>query len=134
MATDLYVFRVKLKWAKGVWREIAVRGDQTLHDLHLGILDAFEWTEVANSTYRFHMDKDVAHTPHERGRDGFDTEATTLQHFDLDEDDTCLYFFGEGDNNQFVLRVVSVEDPEPGVDYPDVVDENGDSPDQDRAF
>ena len=37
-----YVFKVKLKGAKRIWRKIALRGDQTLDDLHNAIFEAFD--------------------------------------------------------------------------------------------
>ena len=37
-----YVFKVKLKGSRRVSRTIALRGDQTLHDLHEAIFAAFD--------------------------------------------------------------------------------------------
>lgn len=42
-AATLYRFQVKLDWRKSTWRRIEMRGDQTLHDLHGAIQDAFDW-------------------------------------------------------------------------------------------
>lgn len=36
-----YRFRVELEWREEVWRNIEIRGDQTLNDLHDAIQAAF---------------------------------------------------------------------------------------------
>ncbi len=38
-----YIFHVSLPGTGRTWRKIELRADQTLHDLHLAIQDAFEW-------------------------------------------------------------------------------------------
>lgn len=38
----IYAFKVSLKDAPRIWRKIEVRGDQTLHQLHKAIFNAFE--------------------------------------------------------------------------------------------
>jgi hypothetical protein len=45
MGEQLYVFDARLEGCKGVRRRIAVRGDQTLVDLHEALRDAFGWQE-----------------------------------------------------------------------------------------
>ena len=41
MANDILVLKVALQNAKKIWRRIAIRGNQTLDDLHESIFDAF---------------------------------------------------------------------------------------------
>ena len=41
-AQQVYMLKVALKGAKRFWRRIAIRGDQTLDDLHGVIYDAFD--------------------------------------------------------------------------------------------
>ena len=41
-STTRYLFKVNLKRAKGIWRKLAMRGDETLDDLHNSIFDAFD--------------------------------------------------------------------------------------------
>jgi len=38
-----YIFHVSLPGTGRTWRKLELRADQTLHDLHLAIQDAFEW-------------------------------------------------------------------------------------------
>ncbi len=40
-----YRFRVELEWREEVWRNIEIRGDQTLNDLHYAIQAAFNWDD-----------------------------------------------------------------------------------------
>jgi len=42
MTNDVFVLKVALCGAKKIWRRIAVRGNQTLDDLHDSIFDAFD--------------------------------------------------------------------------------------------
>ena len=37
-----YLFKVRLKRARRIWRTIALRGDQTLDDLHEAVFEAFD--------------------------------------------------------------------------------------------
>lgn len=134
MKDEVYVFRVKLSWAAGVWREIAILGGQTLHEFHQGILDAFEWYD--NDTYRFYMSTELSDAVdlYEPDRSQRDTLTTTIDAFDMEEGHEFVYYFSSGERNLFKIRLMSVEDSESGVDYPDVVDERGDSPEQDMAY
>ena len=136
MADSLYVVRVRLAWAKGVWREIAIRSSQTLDDLHKGILDAFEWSE--DDSYCFFMrndpnDLESAYSP-DSDLPTRSTKNARLADFNLDEEDAFIYVFGEGERNQFKIKVMFTDEPTPGVQYPDIVDENGESPDQELAY
>jgi len=132
----LYVLRVKLTWAKGVWREIGIRGDQTLHELHLGILEAFEWSR--DDVYAFSLNpdysyKDKLYTPYAES-EAWHSQRVCLDDLSLEEDQTFLYVFGEGERNQFPIRVMLIDRADPHTLYPDVMDENGESPSQDLAY
>ena len=136
MAENLYVLRVRLAWARGVWREIAIRSSQTLHDLHRGILDAFELSD--DDSYCFYMSNDPndlesAYSPNS-DHPARSTMSARLVDFELDEDRAFIYVFGEGERNQFPIKVMFVDEPEPGAQYPDIVDENGESPNQELAY
>src|SRR2546426_2278908 len=45
MAADTYIFRAALVGFRGVSRKLAVRGDETLADLHQLLQFAFEWQD-----------------------------------------------------------------------------------------
>ncbi|HLA44847.1 MAG TPA: hypothetical protein VJZ27_15490 [Aggregatilineales bacterium] len=135
MSDNLYIMRVRLSWAKRVWREIAIRGDQTLADLHRGILDAFEWRD--DDTYSFYMTDEIGD---QRGLfspdadDMHNPESARLDDFDLYEEQTFIYIYGVGERNQFPIKVMMIDEPDSFSDYPDVVDEHGDSPEQNFAY
>jgi hypothetical protein len=48
-----YIFHVSLRGTGRTWRKIELRADQTLHDLHLAIQNAFEWDN--DHMYAFFM-------------------------------------------------------------------------------
>lgn len=135
MSENLYTLRIRLKWAKGVWREIEILGTQTLEDLHYAILDAFEWSnddpyQVINSDDVDNLD--YIYEPNST-TEGRVAEATILDVLELEEGDTFFYVYGNM-RNEFRIKVMIVDDPDPYGDYPDIVDENGDSPDQSGAY
>jgi hypothetical protein len=134
MSDNLYILRVRLRWAKGVWREIAIRGDQNLEELHYSILDAFEWSN--DDTYGFFMTNDLADFDayYKPGEEPRNSKTACLDDFRLEEEDTFLYIFGEGERNQFSIRVMMLDEPDPHEVYPDVVDEHGESPEQELAY
>jgi hypothetical protein len=135
-SNNMYVLRVRLTWAKGVWREIAVLGDITLDELHNTILDAYEWSE--EDTYGFFMTNNIrdfhAHYSPDHENAQRDTKQVCLDDFRFDEGDSFLYVFAEGERNQFPIKIMILDDPDPRVTYPDVVDENGESPSQELAY
>lgn len=132
---DLYIIRVRLSWAKAVWREIAIRGDHTLADLHRAIMDAFEWSSD-DEDYHFYVASEVDDTAPNFGTTAATPHPTTvaLSSLELDEDSEMISLYAAGERNIFRMRVMSVEDSEPGAIYPDVVDELGESPDQELAY
>lgn len=135
-SNNMYVLRVRLTWAKGVWREIAVLGDMSLDELHGAILDAFEWAD--EDVYSFYMTNNIRdlnslYTPdNENGKR--DAKKVILDDFRMEEGDSFLYVFAEGERNQFPIKIMILDDPDPRGSYPDVVDENGDSPAQELAY
>jgi len=48
-----YIFHVSLPGTGRTWRKLELRADQTLHDLHLAIQDAFDWDN--DHLYAFFM-------------------------------------------------------------------------------
>lgn len=132
MSDNLYILRVRLSWAKGVWREIAILGEQTLADLHRAILEAFEWSQ--DDTYYFYLSDDIEDKDALISPPDHNLQEILLEELELEEEQVFIYIFGEGERNQFLIKVMSIEDPEPGEEYPDVVDEKGESPDQELAY
>jgi len=46
MTGSVYIFKVALADDASIWRRIALRGGQTLHDLHMTVFDAFDREEA----------------------------------------------------------------------------------------
>lgn len=135
-SNNMYVLRVRLSWAKGVWREIALLGDSTLADLHRYILDAFEWSE--DDVYRYYRTLDISsdrdlYSP-DHDQEAHQTHFVSLDDLGLDEGDSFMYIFGDSEKNQFPIKVMILDDPDSRATYPDIVDENGESPSQELAY
>jgi hypothetical protein len=136
MSQNMYVLRVRLSWAKRVWRELAVLGDMSLDELHRYILEAFEWSE--EDSYSFYMsgvlnDRRTLFAP-DNDDPKHDSRLARLDDFGLEEGQNFLYVFGDSDRNQFSLKVMILDNPDPRATYPDVVDEDGESPEQALAY
>jgi len=50
-----FIFKVKLKYDKRVWRKIEILGSQTLDDLHMAIQEAFNFDDDPTHLYFFFM-------------------------------------------------------------------------------
>lgn len=139
----LYRFKVDLKEGLGpgygygryndVWRRIEMRGDQTLHDLHLAIQKAYKFGD--DHLYAFFLsnrawdEKSEYASPFSEGeRDSMYPLATLplkpRKHF--------LYLFDYGDDWRFTVTLEAVEKGgvEKRVRYPRVVASQGEAPPQ----
>ena len=139
MSTDLYVFKVKLKYRKSIWRKIAIRGDQTLRNLHDAIFQAFDrWDEHLYSFYftkiptsksksRLHGVPEYSDPLNEHARNA---EQASISELRLKPKAQFEYLFDYGDQWWHELVLEAVEAPEPGETYPKIVAARGDSPPQ----
>jgi hypothetical protein len=133
MGSQAYVLDAKLVGWRGVSRTIAIRGDQTLDDLHLALQDAFEWEN--DHLYAFWL----------TGRIWDDLESQYMAPFELDPEEKSTeetidglglsvgqrvaYLFDFGDEWHVELKVTSIEEAEPG-EYPRILASRGDAPPQ----
>jgi len=141
-----YRFKVALKDDKGIWRTIALRGDQSLDHLHAAIFAAFDRFE--EHLYSFYFPK----AP--RGRPGFepireytssfmledpgpfetgprfDASRTRLDDLELAVGERFEYLFDFGDCWMHELRVERIQPVSPDKRYPHVVSRKGGSPPQ----
>lgn len=117
---------------KTMYRTVALRSEQTLYDLHLGIQHALGWG--ADHLYSFFMNGELWDARYEFGS----TEHDDVMHYDdqgvigqLGFVPYCkfLYFFDYGDNHMFDVRVTGQQaEAEADREYPCVVDSQGDAP------
>jgi Plasmid pRiA4b ORF-3-like protein len=144
----IFVFKVALKGAKRIWRRIALRGDQTLDDLHEAIYEAFDRDD--EHLYSFYFPR-----PGSKGRarvrnaieyacpyaredpwgdfdddSPCDTAAATLQPLGLKPRQVFFYLFDYGDEWWHEITVERVNAEFEKGDYPRVVEKHGKSPPQ----
>jgi hypothetical protein len=132
--TTLYRFQVKLEWMKTVWRRIDMRGDQTLHDLHLAIQEAFDWDD--DHLYAFFLsgtawDKQTAYeSPFGEGERS--AAKYRLEHLSLEPGQQIAYIFDFGDEleHRVKLEAVIPGGTQPDVEYPQITERHGNAPPQ----
>jgi hypothetical protein len=132
--TTLYRFLVKLEWMKTVWRRIEMRGDQTLHDLHEAIQDAFDWDD--DHLYAFFLsgkawDQQTAYeSPFGEGERS--AAKYRLEHLSLQPGQQIAYIIDFGDElqHQIKLEAIIPGGAQPGVEYPQITERHGDAPPQ----
>lgn len=129
----VYAFKVKLMWAKHIYRTIELRSEQTLDDLHFAIQRAIHWD--ADHLYSFYMngvlydDRYAFACPFEDDRPPWTDEAVVGE-LGLVKKHKFLYFFDYGDSHKFEVEVVDIRpEAEPG-EYPRLVDSRGEAPPQ----
>ena len=127
---------------KVVMRRIAIRGDQTLEDLHRAIFDAFDFEE--EHMYEFQFGKGF-HDPKgpsyvlpgafanplgELPAPAGDVTKTDLDSLGLKVDRSFGHWFDFGDDWFHQIDVVAIKENVPRGKYPKVVARKGESPPQ----
>jgi len=125
-----------------VSRAIAIRGDQTLDDLHWAIFSAFDRFDEHLYEFqfgrrpqdpkaqRYGMLLDDEREPFGEDEDLGDAAATTIGSLELKARKVFYYWFDFGDDWWHKVKVVSVQDEAPPGDYPQVTKRVGESPPQ----
>jgi hypothetical protein len=145
-ASNEYVFEVHLKGARRISRTIAMRGDQTLDDLHEAIFVAFDrFDEHLYSFYfpRARRRRGTGPEPMESTapqllddpwplmtRRRFNAAASRLDRLRLAPGQTFEYLFDFGDCWWHEGAVVAVNRSDPAVKYPEIRASRGASPPQ----
>lgn len=131
--TRAYVLKASLAGFRGVSRTVAVRGDQTLDDLHLILQVAFGWAN--DHLYGFWLsgrfwDRDaVMYTPpFEPDPDDRPTD-TRLDDLGLEAGQKIAYVFDFGDEWRVRLSVSGIV-PADGGTYPRILETRGEAPPQ----
>jgi hypothetical protein len=138
----VYSLRVSLKENSRVWRSIAIRGDQTLEDLHFAILRAFNRDDDDDQLYSFYVPKrrargrprpnDVTEYLHPLAIDGFeeqeDASLTRIDELRLRARRSFEYLFDFGDNWWHTIKVESKDCEPPSGRYPRVTGRHGKAP------
>ena len=127
------IFKVILKYRKGIWRKIELKAEQTLEDLHDLIQDALGWDD--NHLYSFFMDnkfyskEDMEYTrpSNPEGRKTADIKAGV---FGFKKGQKFAYLFDFGDEHRFEIEVVNFGTVQKGKKYPVLLESKGKSPEQ----
>jgi hypothetical protein len=148
-----YLFKVKLKYDKRIWRRVEILGSQTLDDLHMSIQKAFNFD--ADHLYSFFMsgkawdDSDFEYYHLEA--DGGPPEANMrtvlslirgskpeprlpatiarIESLNLKPKQKFLYLFDYGDEWQFEVEFLKEGSSEKAL-YPRIIDSRGEAPQQ----
>ena len=124
-----YTFKVSLE--KNVWRKIKLSHKDSLEDLHLAIQQAFEFDN--DHLYAFFMDgkrysRNAYHSP--RGDEGPFTDEAIIGKLDLYVGQKILYYFDYGDSWEFAVQLLTIDENEPPLKKPMIIEIKGDAPEQ----
>ena len=141
-----YRFKVMLKRRRSVWRSVALRGDQTLEELHEAIFTAFDRDDL--HLYSFYFPKASARRsplgkqprefmapegfhPDPLGIDNrYDAASAKLDELKFKVGQTFEYLFDFGDEWWHEIEVEAIGPSESGETYPRIVAQRGASPPQ----
>ena len=144
----VYVIKAALLDNRKIWRKIAIREGQTLHDLHNMIFDAFDRDE--EHLYSFFMphsgrrlgrtriyrnseeytDPYAAEDPGPFGGGSVNAAKTTIGSLRLKAKDCFYYLFDFGDEWWHEMTVVRTGEEADEGKYPRVIERRGESPEQ----
>jgi hypothetical protein len=138
-ASSVFVFKVALKYKKRVWRTIAIRGDQSLEDLHDAIFSAFDRYDY--HLYSFYFSSKPTSTSRSPVRGAHrigcpysetdeKTDNTRIDSLPLKLKTRFEYLFDYGDEWWHEITLKEVQPLRGDVKYPQVVESRGDSPAQ----
>ncbi|MFL5962279.1 MAG: plasmid pRiA4b ORF-3 family protein [Gaiellaceae bacterium] len=133
MARDAVSFRASLEGFRGVERDVAVRSDQTLIDLHRVLQDAFGWGD--DHLYSFWLDGEFWGSAESEYSAPFELEPgqksadVKLADLELLPGATIAYVFDFGDCWSVLLTVLATG-PADEESYPRVVASKGEAPPQ----
>jgi Plasmid pRiA4b ORF-3-like protein len=131
----VYVFDAELVDYQGVGCTLAVRGTQTLEDVHHGLRGAFHWDD--DHLYSFwlsgvHWDSSETEFTAPFEMEGSDARSSTvrLDSLDLERKQPIAYLFDFGDSWHVMLELREIVEPESGARYPKLLERRGEPPPQ----
>lgn len=143
---SLNVYLADWSWKpeRSLWRTIQIRGDQTLHDLHNAIFDAFDRDDEHLYEFTFSRRRRAPGTRYVHpyaleGGGGWgswdnepdqDASQTTLDSLALRLRKHFFYLFDFGDDWRHTIEVLAIGDAPPQGRFPKIVDRKGESPPQ----
>jgi hypothetical protein len=116
---QVFVFKVKIFEAKRIWRQIEIRGAQSLHHLHQAIFEAFGFDE--EHLYAFYLSNqfwdpttEYAH-PEAESRSA---EKALISKLGLVLKQKIAYVFDFGEERRFEVELVALHEAEAQGKYP----------------
>jgi Plasmid pRiA4b ORF-3-like protein len=130
---DAYVFEAQLDDHPEVSRRLAVRGDQTLEDLHEELRRAFEWWDDHLYSFwfdgEFWGDRESEFTSPIEPANGVKTADVELDRLGLEPGREIAYVFDFGDEWRVRLRLDEIR-PAGDESYPAILERRGKAPPQ----
>ena len=123
-----FVFKVSLG---KVLRNIAISSEDTLHDLHLAIQDAFNFDN--DHLYAFYMDNrrfSDYRFEHPYSDDGPWADDAIIGDIDLVVNQQFLYLFDFGDEWHFQVSLTEIQTEKPLLPRPEILQQKGKAPEQ----
>jgi len=132
-AARVYTFKVSLKEAPKIWREIEIKGDQTLHQLHKAIFEAFD--RFDEHLYAFFLsnkpwDSSTEYSLPDPGSEAKNAKKATIDSLGLRVKKKFLYVFDFGDEWWHSVELLNVREEELVGKYPCIIESQGEAPPQ----
>ncbi|WP_186804742.1 plasmid pRiA4b ORF-3 family protein [Limihaloglobus sulfuriphilus] len=145
---SVFILKVFIVGSKRIWRKIAIREGQTLHDLHEIIFDAFDryddhmysfyfpHSKIKFNPRKIYDSSDEYTHPYACEYEGpFKCEAdnaskATIKSLNLRKGQVFFYLFDFGDSWWHEITVENANEPADNDKYPRIVEEKGPSPEQ----
>jgi Plasmid pRiA4b ORF-3-like protein len=142
------VLKVALAYSKEIWRKIAIREGQTLHDLHNVIFEVFDrYDEHVYSFFLPHSAKKLnprniykssdeythPYACEDQGAFGSDAQnasTVSIESLDLTEGQVFYYLFDFGDEWWHEITVEKTDEAADKGKYPRTIKKEGESPEQ----
>ncbi len=142
------VLQVALANSKKIWRKIAIREGQTLHDLHDVIFEAFDRFDEHMYSFFFphsakkldlrniYKSSDEYTHPYACedhgvfGSDAQNASTVSIESLDLTEGQLFYYLFDFGDEWWHEITVEKIDGTADDEKYPRIIDRKGESPEQ----
>lgn len=133
MHKEIYRFRAAFKYRPSTWRDIEIRGDQTMGDLDRELRTAFNhdtfdhlsgfWKLIARGTgkQKRYREVDIGDINPFEGGGAADVTVASLG---LQIEDRLKYVYDFGDWVEHTLTLSAIGDPQPGIQYPREVARN----------
>jgi hypothetical protein len=116
---QVFVFKVKMFYAKRVWRQIEIRGAQSLHDLHWAIFNAFDFE--GDHLYAFYLSNKLGDVRteyiHPQG-EGRPADQARISRLGLELKQKIAYIFDFGARRRLEVELVDRHAVAAGRQYP----------------